>query len=281
MPELPEVETIKRRLASVLPGKILTRIEVHADKSFGGNPSQLIGKPIQTVSRRAKILEIGFGEVSLLTHLKMTGQLIYVAGDSRVGGGHPTADWTQELPGKHTRITYHFDDTTKLFFNDMRLFGWMKIMSPAEVVSHYAKLGPDINDSNLTVAYLYEQFQRKSIPIKQALMDPAIVCGVGNIYACDALNLARISPFRPARSLSEIEVAQLFAAAKSVIERGIELQGTTFDGKYVTVDGMAGGYQEEVLAYGREGQPCFNCGSAITKVKLGGRGTYYCGVCQK
>lgn len=285
MPELPEVETITRRLNQVLPGKVVSAVDVYAEKSFLGKPSQLVNKQIINVSRRAKMLAIELGtsgpQTHLLTHLKMTGQLIYVAGNERVGGGHPTADWTKALPSNHTRISYHFTDGTALHFNDMRLFGWMKVLNDEQLQDHYKDLGPDINDPSITDTYLFSQFQRRRVPIKQVLMDPSVVCGVGNIYACDALNLARISPFRAANSLSLAEVSTLLTASQEVIDRGIDLQGTTFDGKYVTVDGMAGGYQEQVLAYGREGLPCFNCGSPIQKEKLGGRGTYYCGVCQR
>lgn len=285
MPELPEVETITRRLSQVLPGKVVAAVDVYAQKSFLGKPSQLVNKQIIKVSRRAKMLAIEFGASSrqthLLTHLKMTGQLIYLAGKERVGGGHPTADWTKALPSKHTRISYHFTDGTALHFNDMRLFGWMKVLNDEQLQDHYKDLGPDINDPSITSTYLFSQFQRRRVPIKQVLMDPSVVCGVGNIYACDALNLARISPFRPANSLTLAEASILLTASQEVIDRGIDLQGTTFDGKYVTVDGMAGGYQEQVLAYGREGLACYNCDSPIQKDKLGGRGTYFCGVCQK
>ena len=111
-------------------------------------------------------------------------------------------------------------------------------------------------------------------------MDSSLVGGVGNIYAADALNKAKISPFRPAKSLSKKETSRLLAAARSVIERAIELGGTTFDGHYVNVDGLAGGYQGEALVYGREGEACKNCGAKIQKKKLGGRGTYFCANCQ-
>jgi formamidopyrimidine-DNA glycosylase len=281
MPELPEVETIKRRLAEVLPAKQLAHIQVFSAKSFGGVPEELYGQTVTTVWRRAKLLGITFSSgLHVLTHLKMTGQLIFVDGSHRVGGGHPTADWTQSLPSKHTRISYTFADATQLHFNDQRLFGWMRVLDDAGLHHELAGLGPDINDPTLTAEYLYEQFQRRGIPLKVALMSNEIVCGVGNIYACDALNLARLSPFRPAKSLSFAEVETLLQATQTVIDRGINLQGTTFDGKYLTVDGMAGGYQERVLAYGREGQPCYNCGQPIQKIKLAGRGTYYCVGCQ-
>jgi formamidopyrimidine-DNA glycosylase len=281
MPELPEVETIKRRLAEVLPSKQLARITVFAPKSFGGTPEELQGQKITSVWRRAKLLGITFDSgLYLVTHLKMTGQLIYVYGQHRLGGGHPTADWTHSLPSKHTRISYFFSDDSQLHFNDQRLFGWMRVFDEAALKTELASLGPDINDPALTADYLYAQLQRRGIPLKVALMSNDIVCGVGNIYACDALNLANLSPFRPAKSLRFDEVEQLLQAAQTVIARGIDMNGTTFDGKYLTVDGMAGNYQERVLAYGRENEPCYNCGALIKKAKLAGRGTYYCDNCQ-
>jgi len=282
MPELPEVETIRRRLAEVLPGKQIRQVDLHSTRSFGGDSSLLVGRTITKVTRRAKVLQFEFDfEAALLTHLKMTGQLIYVAGESRVGGGHPTADWTQSLPSAHTRISYYFTDQTELHFNDMRLFGWMRLLSPAEVATEFAKYGPDINQPDLTVEYLAQQLQTRRVALKLALLNPTVVAGLGNIYVCDTLNLARLSPFRPANSLTIQEVERLFEAARAIIDRGIALNGTTFDGKYVTVDGLAGGYQNEALVYGRAGAACLNCGSTITKVQQAGRGTYYCGVCQK
>lgn len=282
MPELPEVETIKRRLLDVLPGRVIQSISVHHQKSIVGSIEDLIGLEVSKVARRAKVLSIGFtnSSLELLTHLKMTGQLVFIDKKKRVGGGHPTADWTQNLPSKHTRISYTFQDGSMLHFNDMRLFGWMKVMHVKEAQNEFAKFGPDIIDPALTTEYVVAKLKTKSIAIKVVLLDSSIVAGLGNIYVCDALNLARISPFRPAKSLSFDEVERLLACSQEVVNRGIELQGTTFDGKYVTVDGMAGGYQEEVLVYGRKGEPCYNCASLISKEKLAGRGTYFCEVCQ-
>jgi len=282
MPELPEVETIKRRLAQVLPNKVIANAVAHSARSFSGQISELIGQKIIGLHRRAKVLEIKLdSDQSLLTHLKMTGQLIFMHDEVRIGGGHPSADWVRSLPSTHTRIEYTFTDGSKLFFNDMRLFGWMRLLSAKDVQLEYDKYGPDVIDPALSAAYLYEQFQKRRTPIKQVIMDSSLIGGIGNIYACDALNLARISPFRPANSLTFSEVEELLAAARTVIELAISLNGTTFDGSYVTADGMSGGYQNKVLAYGREGQPCYNCSTPLKKKTLGGRGTYYCEVCQK
>jgi formamidopyrimidine-DNA glycosylase len=211
----------------------------------------------------------------------MTGQLILVQADgNRVGGGHPTADWTQNLPSSHTRVTISFEDGDKLFFNDQRVFGWLKIANQTEVAAEMNKYGPDINDENLTADDFAGKLAKTRAPIKLALLNSALVAGLGNIYVCDALNLAKISPFRAANTLTHTEVAELFRAAKHVIARGIALNGTTFDGKYVDVSGFAGHYQDEAMVYGRENQNCKNCSAKILKVRQAGRGTYFCAVCQ-
>jgi len=282
MPELPEVETIKRRLNSLLTNKAIHSIKVLRDKSFQGDLNLVEQCSIVAVKRRAKILQFDLNnDHHLIIHLKMTGQLIFVDEKQKVGGGHPTADWVTQLPGKHTRVIFTFQDDSKLFFNDMRVFGWIRLLKPLELAQEYAKYGPDIVDPAITGDYLLEQFARRSIPIKQAIMDNKILAGVGNIYASEALYLAGIHPQRPAKSLTEEEIAKLFKAMKQVINRGIELGGTTFDGKYVNVDGLAGGYQNEMKVYGMEGAKCVNCEGTVKRVKLGGRSTFFCENCQK
>ncbi len=281
MPELPEVETIVRRLKGILRGKTIKQVTIHHAKSFDGDYRRLPGQIIGDVTRRAKIINIHLSSpFHLLIHLKMTGQLIYVDDKVRVGGGHPTADWVEALPSRHTRLDFTFDDGSRLFFNDQRLFGWVRLLTNSQVVAEFAKLDPDVIDPFLTATRLHSAFTRRGTVLKQAIMDNTIVCGVGNIYACDALNMAQLSPLRPAKSLSVVEVVRLLEAMREVITKAIELGGTTFDGHYVNVDGFAGSYQEHLLAYGREGERCFNCGSSIEKITLGGRGTYFCPRCQ-
>lgn len=283
MPELPEVETIRARLSEVVIGQTIQSVEVLRSKSFQGDQSAVIGSSILSVERQAKVLSLELSSgFSLLVHLKMTGQIIVVDHQTRIGGGHPTADWVRDLPSVHTRVIIRFQDPQMtLFFNDQRVFGWLKVVNQQQKKAELAHYGPDINSSGCTLDYFWQGLQRSRLPIKVRLMDGSFVAGVGNIYACDALNLAGISPFRPSNSLSKDEAAKLFAAAIAVIEKGIALHGTTFDGKYVGIDGFAGGYQAEVLVYGRKGQPCKQCGALIEKEKLAGRGTYFCPVCQR
>jgi formamidopyrimidine-DNA glycosylase len=282
MPELPEVETIARQLRSVLLHKVVSSVDVRKEKSWSGEVAKIVGSPIESVSRRAKILRFRFTNGSnIIIHLKMSGQLIYVDGEMRVGGGHPTSDWVSELPSSHTRVALHFDDGTHLFFNDQRIFGWMRVVNDDQVTQAFSLLAPDIIDDAITPQYLFEKSAKKRIPIKQFIMDNQVVSGVGNIYACDALNLAKIAPTRPANTLSMEKIQRLTKAMKEVVFLGIEKGGATSDGKYVNVSGMAGKYQDFMRVYDKKGEPCPNCGAMIEKMKIGGRGTYFCPNCQK
>lgn len=281
MPELPEVETIARRLAQVLPGKHILSVEPHVAKSFVGLPDKVIGSTITGITRKAKLLTISLDtDTVLLVHLKMTGQLIYVDEAHRLGGGHPTADWTATLPSAHTRVTLRLSGAAHLFFNDQRIFGWIKVLPKTKVSEEFKNTAPDIIDPQITPEYFYEKTKTRGIPIKQLLMDNTFVAGVGNIYANDALHLAGIAPNRPARSLSQAEAAKLYTAAKTVIELGITLGGATID-HFRHIDGFSGEYQKEVRVYGKESIPCQVCGTPILKIVLGGRGTFYCPQCQR
>lgn len=281
MPELPEVETIVRKLREHVAGKSITDIRVLRGKSFQGSPEQIVGTTIVDVTRTAKIIVFQLdGEQNLLSHLKMTGQFIYTDEQTRVGGGHPTADWVAELPSAHTRVLFELSDNARLYFNDQRVFGWLKLVNKDEEVAELAGYAPDITSPHITADYFFEKLQKTKRAIKVVLLDNAIASGVGNIYACDALNKAQIDPRRSAASLSKEEAKLLLAAAKEVITLGIELGGATID-SYTNVAGFAGKYQEVRRVYGREGERCPNCGGVIHKFKLAGRGTYWCPQCQQ
>jgi formamidopyrimidine-DNA glycosylase len=281
MPELPEVETIVRKLQPILTGKILESIAILHPKSFQGEPTLLSNLKILQVTRRAKIIRVQFeNSLNLILHLKMTGQAIYVDQQRRLGGGHPTSDWITQLPGKHTRVILTFLDGSHLYFNDQRLFGWMKLVTDEEVEKLFSALAPDVIDDQVTPDFLANKIKNRTQAIKVLMMDTAIMSGLGNIYACDALNQARLHPERPGKSLTGAEIAVLLEASKDVLNRGVELGGTTFDGKYVDIDGLAGEYQTVARVYGRAGKACHNCGATIVKIKQGGRGTYYCPTCQ-
>ncbi len=280
MPELPEVETIAIRLNEVLREKHISRVEILREKSFQGDVADIAGSKIMAVTRKAKVLQIHLSnDLCILIHLKMTGQLIYVEDGKRYGGGHPSDDWVNELPSKHTRVIMEFAEGGTLFFNDMRVFGWLKVLDTAGVEKEMAGYAPDIIDPVITPAYLAKVFQRRSQSIKLVIMDNSVVAGIGNIYANDALHLAKVSPMRPANSLSSAEIQKIYESALFVINKGIELGGATIE-NYKNVDGMSGGYQNIVRVYQREGEKCLECGTSIIRTKQGGRSTFYCSSCQ-
>lgn len=281
MPELPEVETITKRLAPYLESKEIERVEILHPKAFAGDPDMVTEKAVRSVSRRAKMIRIQLDHgLNLLIHLKMTGQLIYVDDQHRVGGGHPTHDWITQLPSTHTRLIIHWTDGSKLFFNDQRMFGWIRLMRDQAMRTEFAKYAVDVTDPDFTLEYFQQFFVKKTLAIKLLILDQAIVAGIGNIYACDALNLAQLSPFRSAKTLSSDEIERLYNAVRAIIQKGIDLGGATTDGKYIDVHGFAGKYQLEARVYDRKGQACLNCGNEIVKATLGGRGTYWCKNCQ-
>ncbi len=281
MPELPEVETVKRRLASVLPGKSIKKVKILHSKSLQGDPQEIIGLNVDQISRQAKLLRVDLSSnLNLLIHLKMTGQLIYTDHDHKLGGGHPTADWVRDLPGKHTRVIFELQPQSKLFFNDMRIFGWIRVLSDSQVQEEFESYGPDAIDQEFTAQYLQERLKNRTIAIKQAIMINDIVGGIGNIYASEALFAAGIDPGRSSQDLSLEELKKVVNASKQVIKEGIEAGGTTFDGQFVDVDGLAGNYQDKLKVYGRQDQPCIQCDGRVKKVKISNRGTYYCPQCQ-
>lgn len=282
MPELPEVETIRKQLKEVLVGKTIIKVEVLRSKSFGGDPDTLIDWIIKDVQRKSKVLEILFREKTemVVIHLKMTGQLVFLGKGRKVVGGHPTADWVNSLPSKHTRVVWTFKGGDKLFFNDMRVFGWMKLMEKEKYDKEVRKMAPDIIDDDFTLEYFAEILTKSRKPVKLILLDQDKMGGLGNIYVNDALFLAGIRPERKSESLSKAEIKKLHEAVVKVINLGIKYGGAS-SSNYVDVSGLGGSYQDHFLVYKREGQKCLNCEGKIKKIKLGGRGTFFCQNCQK
>jgi len=288
MPELPEVETIAQQLNRRLKGKEIEMVEVLREKSFVGKEKELVGKRIKKIDREAKMIWVSFvgWESVIVVHLKMTGQLVWRPENWDMGhmkrevvGGHPSEDWVKELPDKHTRVVIGFSDGSRLFFNDLRVFGWMKLVSEKEWGKIVDKLPPDVVDEDFSLKYLSEVLSGSSRAVKLVVMDSNKIGGAGNIYANDALNLARIDPRRSARELKEGEVERLYKALKKVISLGIKYGGATYS-DFRDTQGLGGRYQDHFLVYKRDGRRCKNCGGKIKKTKLGGRGTYYCPDCQ-
>ena len=291
MPELPEVETIKRQLDKVIKRQKILKITVLRKKSFKGVKKVVVGEQIKKVERRAKLLIIeleGSPRKYILIHLKMTGQLVY---EKREGyelsrgvrnlGGHPTPDWVKKLPSKHTRVVMELEKGT-LFFNDMRVFGWMRVVSNKELKYELSKYGPDVVNKDFNKEYLRRILSASKRTVKLILLDQSKVAGLGNIYANDGLYCAQVHPEIRGNKLAEIEekVHDLHICLKRVIGRGIKYRGAS-DTNYVHLDGLGGTYQEHFLVYKQNGKPCGRCLRKIKKIKLGGRGTYFCSRCQK
>jgi formamidopyrimidine-DNA glycosylase len=285
MPELPEVETIRGGLEKKIVGLSIKNIEVLSPKSFIGDPELILNQKIVAVKRRAKILIIDLeGDLSLIFHLKMSGQVIY-EGKGRFIGGHPTKDMFSELPNKHTRITFNLSGGSKIYFNDQRRFGWVKVVADEkvkeEVQKMFGKLGPEPLEKDFSLkAFKTNLLRHKTMAIKVAILDQAVIAGVGNIYACEALFLAGIDPQTRVKDLTDLQIKKLSDSIITVLELGIKHGGSTIT-KFVNAEGERGSYLDFASVYNREGKPCKNCGTEIRKIKLGGRGTYFCPNCQK
>ncbi|MDP3093364.1 MAG: bifunctional DNA-formamidopyrimidine glycosylase/DNA-(apurinic or apyrimidinic site) lyase [bacterium] len=280
MPELPEVETIKRYLQKAIVGKTIIGVEVLSEKQFPDNPKQVIGQKILAVDRRAKVLIIRLSnKKSLLVHLKLSGQLIWAkkAGEKAVFRNEiPFAG--KELPAKTTRVIISLSGG-KLFFNEMRKFGWIRISNEDQLNSELKRYGPEPFAKDFSTEYLQSIFQKSSKPIKTVLLDQEKIAGIGNIYANEALFKAKINPARPVKGLTVDEIQKLRQAILLVLKQGIKYGGAS-DVFNVKPDGSKGRYQEHFLVYRQNGQKCPKCGTTIKRVNLGGRGTFFCPKCQ-
>ncbi|MBQ8996818.1 bifunctional DNA-formamidopyrimidine glycosylase/DNA-(apurinic or apyrimidinic site) lyase [Candidatus Saccharibacteria bacterium] len=284
MPELPEVETIRRGLRECMTpakaGKIL-RVTAFEPKSLMGDFSEIVGAEVQEFDRRGKalIVRLSNGQ-SLIIHLRMTGQLIW-RGEEEFAGGHPNDNFIAALPNKQTRVEIEFEKGT-LFFNDQRKFGFIKIV-PTEKVGEDAFIRKLAKEPwEMTGKELYEKLQRhRGSAVKPVILDQTVICGLGNIYADEALYFAEIAPTRKAGEVSEAEVERLVEGARVVMERSLEAGGSTIR-NYVKADGTKGDYLELFAkVFNRQGKKCERCGGEIVKIKVGGRGTHYCPQCQK
>lgn len=287
MPELPEVETIRIGLARLLPKRVVKDVEHNWPKSFPNAPADisnfLIGASVIEVKRRAKVLIIELSsKYSLVTHLKMTGQLVFV-GTERFGAGHPNADLVNDLPSKSTRVTITFTDGSRLFFNDQRKFGWMRLLPTAEIpqIDFFKKVGPEPLETSFSAhIFINRVSRRKNSSIKAALLDQTVLAGVGNIYADESLWMAKIHPATLVRDVPKAKLAKLHQAIVGVLKLSIEKGGST-DKNYVDSQGNKGSYLKFANVFRREGQPCPRCGTIIEKTRVAGRGTHFCPFCQK
>jgi len=287
MPELPEVETVRRGLSELIIGKAIASAVNDTPKSFPNTQTDvkqfMIGAKVTAIRRRAKVLMIDLStEYSLVIHLKMTGQLVYVGTKDRFGAGHPNDSLVNALPDKSTRVTIGFDDDSQLFFNDQRKFGWVKLMPTLEIpnLPFMKKVGPEPLEAEFTPQQFRDRFTRRArTNIKAALLDQSVVAGVGNIYADEALWGAKIHPTRLTGSITDDEFEALYTELREVMNLSIEKGGSS-NRNYVNAEGKRGSYMDFARVFRREGLPCPRCGTTIEKSRVAGRGTHVCPFCQ-
>lgn len=280
MPELPEVETIRKGIDDKLRGKTIAAVQIKVPKLFQGDKKNIIGAKISTAKRVAKVLAINLdNNYSIIIHLKMTGQLIYQNKNFKAIGGHSQKVYDQPLPHAYTHITYTFTDGSHLYFNDFRKFGWNRVIKTLEIDNILGpdKYGPEPLTKEFTEQYLEQIFSKTSKPIKILLMEQQKISGIGNIYANDGLYVAGILPSRPAKSLSKKEISHLKTAIEKVIALGLEYGGSS-ENTYVNLEGKKGRYMEVTAVYQKKIDPK---GHPLKRIAIGGRGTFYCEICQK
>ncbi|MFA5126420.1 MAG: bifunctional DNA-formamidopyrimidine glycosylase/DNA-(apurinic or apyrimidinic site) lyase [Patescibacteria group bacterium] len=285
MPELPEVETIRRGLANKILDKPIVGVVVRT-KSLVKSDFKFFKKNLQhnkftDIKRLGKLLiwRLSRGEHYLLVHLKMTGQLIYVLGDSIIAGGHNLPN-LGKLPNKYSHIIIKFADGSRLFFNDLRQFGYFKLHPKKYHQQIAGQFGIEPLTPDFTLINFTKALAKRRISIKAVLLNQKLIAGLGNIYVDEICFRSQVRPTRIVASLKAAEIKRLYLACLYIIKKAIKHRGTTFS-DYLDTDGRVGNYEKYLKVYGRAGEMCSRCHRAsIKKIKLAGRGTHYCPNCQ-
>jgi formamidopyrimidine-DNA glycosylase len=287
VPELPEVETVRRGLQELIIGRIVKAVEHDWPKSFT-NAAAVVKQFLSCawivdVRLGAYVLLIDLStEYTLVIHLKMTGQLVFRTKNITFGAGHPNDSLVSELPDRSTHVTFLFMDGSHLYFNDQRKFGWVRLVPTIEVpnIDFMRRVGPEPLEAEFTAEQFTERFKRRArSPIKAALLDQTVIAGVGNIYADESLWGAKIHPQTLVKDISKKQFEILFNELRYVLNLSIEKGGST-DRNYVNAEGKKGSYIDFARAFRQEGKPCPRCGTTIIKMRAAGRGTHICPYCQ-
>lgn len=272
MPELAEVETVRNTLKKRILNKEIKDVNIIYSKIIEGNINEfkkiLVGNKFNDILRVGKWLIFELDNHYLLSHLRMEGKYFIKSSEEKIA--------------KHEHIIISFLDDTDLRYHDTRKFGRMKLVKKSELweTPEIKKQGKEPMDDTLTVDYLKEKFKGKRLPIKTVLLDQEIISGLGNIYADEVLFASRINPLKSASLLSDEECQKIITSSKKIILKAIEMGGTTIK-SYTSSLGVTGHYQEYLKVHKREKEPCVVCGNLIKRIKVGGRSTYYCDICQK
>ena len=273
MPELPEVETVKETLKLKLIGKKIKDIKVYYDgiiaypevKEFS---KQIKNLPIKDIKRRGKWLMFDLDNYYLLSHLRMEGKYFFKNKEDKLDN--------------HEHVVFTLDDDEELRYRDTRKFGKMYLIKKEDInsIGPIKDLGLEPWDDSLTKEYLRSKYKNKKLPIKTVLLDQSIIVGIGNIYADEILFLSKLNPLTRCCDLDDTALENIIKYTKEVLEKAIKLGGTTIR-TYTSVDGVHGKFQNELLIHGKNKGVCPTCGQPIEKIRVGGRGTYYCTNCQK
>ena len=274
MPEMPEVEIIRRYLDTQVAGKTIMNLDIRLPRMIKwpdveGFRALVTGRTIKAMNRRGKYLLMELDNDSkVVFHLRMTGRLVY----------EPTGDTSDH----HARVIFHLQDGASLVYGDTRTLGTIHGLKPQELgmLKGLAEMGPEPLSAEFTAEYLYKTAKQRKVAIKSFLLNQKYIGGIGNIYADEALFLAGIHPLRPANSLTQAECSSLWESVNKVIAAGIADGGTTFR-DYQNGEGGKGSHQEHLYVYGRKGEQCRNCGAVIERITVGGRGTHFCPKCQE
>lgn len=288
MPELPEVETIRRDLESSILNQEIVKFELRTASQFRGKVKAqdfFPGKKIKAINRVGKLLIFEVSEPNnyLLCHLRMTGQLIYALANKQITsekiGYSRTKTPTDYFPNKHTHITIQFEDGSNLHFNDIRKFGYMQLVNLAELEQAVAKFGIEPLTPNFTFDHFQKLTQKRSVNIKNFLLNQNLIAGIGNIYADEICFRSKIRPEEKVSTLSKKQLQAVFDNCQKVIAQAIQERGTSFS-DYRDGRGEKGNFLNFLQVYGRNGKNCYECHSQIQKTKVNGRGTHFCPTCQ-
>ena len=275
MPELPEVETVRRSLLDLIIGKTINNIDIYYERIVQSDVKEfktlLVGETFCDISRYGKFLIFILSHYIIVAHLRMEGKYFL------------KKSLSEEEKEKHEHVIFSFTDGTTLGYNDTRKFGTMQLFKTndvSEVMKQepLVKLGIEPISGKLTVNYLRDKFKNKKEPIKSALLDQTIITGLGNIYVDEVCFMSCLSPLKKACELNDCELERVVSSSKEVLEKAIKLGGTTIK-SFVSSHAATGLFQNELLVHTKE--VCPKCGSKIEKIRVGGRGTYYCPKCQK
>lgn len=277
MPELPEVESVRKGLEEMVVGETIDKVEVRWPRIIE-SPEQhefakrLMGQTIETVRRRGKFLLFYFTNDVLISHLRMEGKYQIV---------EPEKDGRLPRRDKHMHILFHLKSGRKLIYHDVRKFGRMSLVEKGTEFTHKSlmKLGPEPTREDFQLEEMQEFLKRRKKAIKGVLLDQQMVVGLGNIYADEVLFHAKIHPLTPANTLTDAEEIRLHEATIEIMTNAIKSGGTTIR-TYLNAFGDEGSYQNQLKVYGKNGEACPNCGTEILKIKVAGRGTHFCPVCQ-